>query len=103
MLGLEPVNLLPFCVLSLTEQPVNQAVAVAVVVFKNCLLFILSSRKKVHVRQPPDTISGVITEVILLYHVKLRYDKATYDCMAYFLRQLQKVQSFFVFLTFLNV
>ena len=51
------------------------AVAVAAVDFKNCLLFILPSRKKVQVRQPLDTIAGVIAEVILLYHAKLRNGK----------------------------
>lgn len=83
MLGLEPASFLPirfFVALSFTEQPANKAVAVAAVAFKNRLLFILLSRKKVQVRQPPDTIAGVIAEVILLYHAKLRHGKATYGC-----------------------
>jgi len=83
ILGLEPAGFLPirfFVALSFTEQPANKAVAVAAVAFKNCLLFILPSLKKVQVRQPPDTIAGVIAEVILLYHAKLRNGKATYGC-----------------------
>ena len=49
MLGLEPASFLLirfFVALSFTEQPTNKAVAVAAVDFKNCLLFILPSRKK---------------------------------------------------------
>jgi hypothetical protein len=63
-----------------TEHPANKDVAVAAVAFKNCLLFILPSRKKVQVRQAPGTIAGVIVEVILLYHAKLRNSKTTYGC-----------------------
>ena len=50
MLGLEPASFLPvwfFVALSFTEQPANKAVVVAAVTFKNCLLFILPSQKKV--------------------------------------------------------
>ena len=80
MLGLEPASFLLvlfFVALSFTAQPANKAVTVAAVVLKNCLLFILPSRKKVQVQLPPDTIAGVIFEVILLYHAKLRHGKTT--------------------------
>jgi len=83
MLGLEPESFLPirfFVALSFAGQPANKVVAVAAVAFKNCLLFILPSWKKVQVRQPPDTIAGAIAKVILLYHAKLRHGKATYGC-----------------------
>ena len=83
MLGLEPASFLPirfFVALSFDGQPANKAVAVAAVTFRNCLLFILPSQKKVQVQQPPDTIVRVIVEVILLYHAKLRYGKPTYGC-----------------------
>ena len=79
MLGLEPASFLPvrfFVALSFTEQPANNAVAVAAVAFKNCLLVILPSRKKVQVLRAPDTIAGVIVKLILLYHAKLRNSKA---------------------------
>ena len=49
MLGLEPASLLPirfFVALLFAEQPPTKAVAVVAVAFKNCLLFILPSRKK---------------------------------------------------------
>ena len=81
ILGLEPASFFPvrfFVALSFTAQPANKAVTVAAVDFKNCLLFILPSRKKVQVRQPPDIIAGVIVEVILLYHAKLRHGKPAY-------------------------
>jgi hypothetical protein len=83
MLGLEAASFLPtrfFVALSFTEQPANKVVAVVAVAFKNCLLFILPSRKKVQVRHAPDTIAGVIIAVILLYHAKLRHGKTTYGC-----------------------
>ena len=50
MLGLEPASFLLFrlsILLLFAEQPDNKAVAVAAVAFKNILLFILYSRKKV--------------------------------------------------------
>jgi hypothetical protein len=86
MLGLEPASLLLlrfFVAMSFTEQPANKAVAETAVAFKNFLLFILPSRKKLQVIQPPDTIAGVTAEVILLYHAKLRHGKATYGCAPY--------------------
>ena len=81
MLGLEPASFLPvrfLAALSFAEQPVNKAVAVVAVTFKNCLLFILPFRKKVQVQQTSDTIVRVIVEVVLLYHAKLRHGKPTY-------------------------
>ena len=80
MFGLEQAIFLPvrfFVALSFIAQPANKAVAVAAVVFKNCLLFILSSRKKVQVQFPPVSIAGVIAEMILLYHSKLCNGKTT--------------------------
>jgi hypothetical protein len=82
MLGLEPATFSParlVATLSSAEQPANKAVAVATAVFKNCLLFILLSRMKVRVRHAPDTIAGVVAEVILLRHVILRQSCHTYS------------------------
>ena len=79
MLGLDPASFMPtrlLVALSFIEQPENMAVAVAVVAFRNCLLFILPLWKKVQARQPPDTIAGMADKVILLYHAKLRNGKA---------------------------
>jgi hypothetical protein len=81
ILALEPAGFLPirfFAALSFAGQPANKAVAVAAVTFRNCLLFILPSLKKVQFQQPPDAILRVIVEVVLLYHAKLPYGKSTY-------------------------
>ena len=61
MLGLEPASFLLFrlsILLLFAEQPDKKTVAVAAVAFKNLLLFILYSLKKVQAQPSPDNIAG---------------------------------------------
>ena len=60
MLGLEPASFLLFglsILLLFAEQPDKKAVAVAAVAFKNLLLFILHSLKKIQAQPSPDNIA----------------------------------------------